>query len=134
MYPWYWNQSIDLHKKSINWFLYKWGTSAVNHLTYVASRRQVESFRTLTRVISETYTSIQAKVVAIFWNENNKIIKLSYPYNHTMWIPRWNDVETAVSTSFQRGIHVVCLQGFYFEFPFCCFNLNLLFLSLRNTC
>ena len=29
-------------------------------------------------------------------------------YKHTTWIPRWNDVETAVSTSFQRGIHMVC--------------------------
>ena len=32
-----------------------------------------------------------------------------YPYKHTMCIPRWNDVETTVSTSFQRGIHVVWL-------------------------
>ena len=28
---------------------------------------------------------------------------------HTKWIPRWNDVEMTVSTSFQRKIHVVCL-------------------------
>ena len=36
------------------------------------------------------------------------------PYKHTTWISRWNDVETVVaSTSFQRGIHMVCLQGFY---------------------
>ena len=33
----------------------------------------------------------------------------SRPYKHTMWFPCWNDIETAVSTSFQRGIHVVCL-------------------------
>ena len=33
------------------------------------------------------------------------------PHKHTTWIPHWNDVETTVSTSFQRGIHVVCLQG-----------------------
>ena len=33
------------------------------------------------------------------------------PYKHTTCIPRWNDVETAASTSFQRGIHVVCLKG-----------------------
>ena len=31
------------------------------------------------------------------------------PYKHSMWIPRWNDVETSVSTSFQRGIHGECL-------------------------
>ena len=30
-------------------------------------------------------------------------------YKLTTWIPRWNHVETAVSTSFQRGIHMVCL-------------------------
>ena len=31
------------------------------------------------------------------------------PYKHTAWIPRWNDMEMVVSTSFQRGIHVMCL-------------------------
>ena len=32
---------------------------------------------------------------------------------HT-WIPRWNDVETVVSsTSFQREIHEVCFQGMF---------------------
>ena len=31
------------------------------------------------------------------------------PYKHTTWILRWNDVETVVSTSFQRGIQAVCL-------------------------
>ena len=31
------------------------------------------------------------------------------PYKHTKWIPRWNDMETTVSTLFQREIHVVCL-------------------------
>ena len=37
--------------------------------------------------------------------------KQDQPYKHTTWIPRSNDVETIVSTSFQRGVHVVCLQG-----------------------
>ena len=32
-------------------------------------------------------------------------------YKHSTCIPRWNDVETVVSTSFQRGIHVKCLWG-----------------------
>ena len=32
--------------------------------------------------------------------------KETFPYKHTTWIPRWNNVETAVSTFFQRGIHV----------------------------
>ena len=31
------------------------------------------------------------------------------PYKHTTWIPLSNDVETTVSTAFQRGIHVACL-------------------------
>ena len=31
------------------------------------------------------------------------------PYKHSSCIPRWNDVKTNVSTSFQRGIHVECL-------------------------
>ena len=38
-------------------------------------------------------------------------IALSAPYKHTLCIPRWNDVETTISTSFQREKHVVCLQG-----------------------
>ena len=32
--------------------------------------------------------------------------KETFPYKHTTWIPRWNNVEMAVSTFFQRGIHV----------------------------
>ena len=37
----------------------------------------------------------------------NKFIQ----YKHNACIPRWNDVETTVSTSFQRGIHVACLYS-----------------------
>ena len=33
-------------------------------------------------------------------------------YKYITCIPRWNDVEKVVSTSFQCGIHVVCLQGY----------------------
>ena len=29
-----------------------------------------------------------------------------HSYKHSTCIPRWNDVETNVSMSFQRGIHV----------------------------
>ena len=48
------------------------------------------------------------------------------PYKHTTCIPRWNDVKTVVSTSFQREILVVCLWG-------CTFSnwLNLLFFILH---
>ena len=35
--------------------------------------------------------------------------KKKIPYKHTTCIPSWNDLETIVSTSLQRGIHVVCL-------------------------
>ena len=31
---------------------------------------------------------------------------LEVPYKHTTWIPRWNDVETAVSTWNPRGVFV----------------------------
>ena len=41
---------------------------------------------------------------------------LGYPYKHNACIPRWNDVETLDLTSFQRGIHVVCLQGYYLNY------------------
>ena len=33
------------------------------------------------------------------------------PCKHTRCIPRENDVEATVSTSFRRGIYVVCLKG-----------------------
>ena len=36
--------------------------------------------------------------------------KKSQSYKHSTCVPRWNNVETTVSTSFQRGIHVVCLK------------------------
>ena len=42
------------------------------------------------------------------WNSGT--IRL-FPYKHSTCIPRWNDAKTTISTSFQRGIHVVCLQG-----------------------
>ena len=32
--------------------------------------------------------------------------KYDLPYKHTTWIPRWNDVEKVVFTSFQRGVFV----------------------------
>ena len=31
------------------------------------------------------------------------------PFKHTTCIPCWSYVETVVPTSFQRGIHVLCL-------------------------
>ena len=46
----------------------------------------------------------------------------SLPYKHTTCIPHWNDVDTVVSTLFQRGIHVVCLSGIcYHYFRVSCF-------------
>ena len=36
-------------------------------------------------------------------------------FKHTTCIPRWNNAETTVSTSFQCEIHVVCLQGYIWE-------------------
>ena len=48
-----------------------------------------------------------AEIVFLYFHCEN--LEKSLLYKHTMWIPRWNDVETVVSTSFQRGIHVVCL-------------------------
>ena len=34
---------------------------------------------------------------------------LLHLYEHITCIPRWNNLERTVSTSFQRGTHVVCL-------------------------
>ena len=48
----------------------------------------------------------------IFFPDNfldTKMVFNKWPYKHTTCIPRSNDVETVVSTSFQREIHVVCL-------------------------
>ena len=36
-----------------------------------------------------------------------------FPYKHTMCISHWNNVETVASTSFQRGIWVVCLESYF---------------------
>ena len=44
-----------------------------------------------------------------FLSANLILIINKLPYKHIMWIPRWNDVETTISISFQRGIHAVCL-------------------------
>ena len=46
--------------------------------------------------------------VAFFWNHKHERSQ-RHAYKHTPWTPRLNDVETTVSTSFQRGINVVCL-------------------------
>ena len=35
---------------------------------------------------------------------------MTFPYKHTAYIPRSNDAETFVSTSFQRGINVVSVR------------------------
>ena len=58
----------------------------------------------LTNVFPKTLQQIYACILAIY-----RIKVTTEPYKHTTWIPRWNDVETVTSTSFQRGIHVVCL-------------------------
>lgn len=44
--------------------------------------------------------------------------KTVLPYKHTACIRRCNDVETTVSTSFKRRIHVVFLQEYFFAFCF----------------
>ena len=41
--------------------------------------------------------------------------KRQKPCRLTTCVPRWEDVETVVSTSLQRGIHVVCLLGNFQE-------------------
>ena len=40
---------------------------------------------------------------------SRKVNSYIVPYKHSTCIPRWNEVETNVSTSFQCGIHVECL-------------------------
>ena len=35
------------------------------------------------------------------------------PYKHTTGIPHWNDAETTVSSSLQRGMQVMCLQALF---------------------
>ena len=42
-----------------------------------------------------------------FYSDLDDNKKKKIPYKHTTCIPRWNNVKTVVSTSFQRGIHVV---------------------------
>ena len=40
---------------------------------------------------------------------------MQYHYKHITCIPRWNNVETFFSTSFQRELYVVCFQGSSFS-------------------
>ena len=54
--------------------------------------------------------------------------KTVLPYKHTACIRRCNDVETTVSTSFKRRIHVVFLQEYFFAFCF------LVIYRFRSTC
>ena len=46
---------------------------------------------------------------ACFTFSKKVAVKQFKPYKHTTCISLWNDLETVVSTSFQREIHVVCL-------------------------
>ena len=64
-------------------------------------------------------------VVYIFLSRCEELVTVSsnltinirrLPYKHTTCIPCWNDVKTRVSTSFQRGIYVVCLKKRRFSF------------------
>ena len=43
----------------------------------------------------------------VFFNKRNQ-----FPCKHITCIPRWNSVESTVSTLFQRGIHVMCYSIF----------------------
>ena len=53
---------------------------------------------------------LQNFIACVNLNGSSQLFAL-LPYKHSTCIPRWNGVETFVSTSFQRGIHVVCLLG-----------------------
>ena len=53
------------------------------------------------------------------WFEKmTQLILLLKPYKHTAFIPCWSNVEKVVSTSFQLGIHVVCLEGTWWSIIF----------------
>ena len=55
--------------------------------------------------------------------KHERVNKELIPYKQTKCIPRLNDVENTVSTSFQRGIHVVCLFDLWsIRFPLIDFN------------
>ena len=69
----------------------------------------------------EIYLSIKKSVQKLKYFKTEKsesrnktffVIFRGFPCKHTTCISRWNELETVVSTSLQRGIHVVSLQGF----------------------
>ena len=69
----------------------------------------------------EIYLSIKKSVQKLKYFKSKKsesrnktffVIFRGLPCKHTTCISRWNEVETVVSMSLQRGIHVVSLQGF----------------------
>ena len=51
-------------------------------------------------------TKLKVKFAAL---KSKAMFFLNYAYRHGTCAPRWNGVETTFSTSFQRGIHVLCL-------------------------
>ena len=57
--------------------------------------------------VSSSFVSVITRMSiyfsTVFFNCSN------LTYKHMTWIPLWNDLEKFVSTSFQRGIHVMCL-------------------------
>ena len=85
--------------------------------------------------ITNVYVAVTSQhVIWNSWLLNTLIVAikivatLQTPYKHTTCISRWNDVETVVSTSCQRGTHV-CLQGMASPWgPTLCF-----FISFRRT-
>ena len=75
------------------WFCYRW---------------KIEKASTAEKFKCCSFAKQKAKV-EIYETMKINLIKRADPYKHSTWIPRWNDVETSVSMSFQRGIHVECL-------------------------
>ena len=95
-----------------------WGKSNKNKTVYVIkkTRPHLKSLRQPNQNLVPKKTSILLFIAVTSYTNLQSICNQSCKscnhLLHTLCIPRWNAMETVVSTSFQRGIQMVCLKGY----------------------
>ena len=102
-----WMKQIAKLLKKINTFSVIWLYYLKEMLTFFTAVTLHLNF--LQIILKEASASPTALHLSKFLMTLEFQVREREPYKHTTWIRRWNDVETTVSTSFQSGIHVVCL-------------------------
>ena len=85
--PSYKNQSIDLHSKSIDWFLYEsnTGTQWVNHYESPFQRAWKDSLKRVLEAYSETCQTLRGSVFSIFAKSSILDICQGSEYASVLW-------------------------------------------------